>query len=242
MGGMDRKGGAAFPALLLALGMVLAAVVFGGFFLAARRGDATVQVVGSATQGFESDVVKWSLSLSRPVSLTGLQQGYGALGDDIAFLVDQLVAAGVDRDQVAVQPVTVNQQWGQGGEIVGYQLWQSLFLISPQVEAVERLALSPGALLRSGVVLQSSQLEYYFSGITELKHTLLASATQDAQARAQEIVGVTGAEVGTMVSARAGVFQIREPYSTAVEGYGMHSTGTREKEITVTVHATFRVH
>lgn len=43
-----------------------------------------------------------------------------------------------------------------------------------------------------------------------------------------------------MVSARADVLQITGPYSTEVAGYGIHSTATRDKEISVTVHATFR--
>jgi hypothetical protein len=37
------------------------------------------------------------------------------------------------------------------------------------------------------------------------------------------------------------VFQITEPFSTEVTDYGVHSTSTRSKEITVTVHATFSV-
>ena len=41
------------------------------------------------------------------------------------------------------------------------------------------------------------------------------------------------------MAARAGVFQITEPYSTEVSDYGVHNTSTRVKEITVTVHATF---
>ena len=40
-------------------------------------------------------------------------------------------------------------------------------------------------------------------------------------------------------TARAGVFQITEPYSTEVSGMGMYNTSTRRKEITVTVHASF---
>jgi hypothetical protein len=38
------------------------------------------------------------------------------------------------------------------------------------------------------------------------------------------------------------VFQITEPYSTEVSGFGVHNTATRQKEITVTVHASFALH
>src|SRR5690606_32121047 len=61
----------------------------------------------------------------------------------------------------------------------------------------------------------------------------------DAQRRAEEIAGSAGSRVGDVISARAGVFQITEPYSTEVSGMGMYSTSTRRKEITVTVHGDF---
>jgi hypothetical protein len=66
-------------------------------------------------------------------------------------------------------------------------------------------------------------------------------ATQDAQRRADEIAGSAGSRVGALLSARAGVFQITEPYSTEVSGFGVHCTATRRKEITVTVHGDFEL-
>jgi hypothetical protein len=99
--------------------------------------------------------------------------------------------------------------------------------------------LHPSDLISLGISPQSSTLEYFYSGIDALKHDLLAGASADARTRAGEIVMGTERSVGALTAARAGVFQIREPYSTEVAGYGMHSTSTRKKEITVTVHATF---
>lgn len=104
---------------------------------------------------------------------------------------------------------------------------------------LEAIALDPGSLLESGVVLQHARLEYFFSGIDELKHSLLGQATEDARRRAEEIAGGSGLAIDRIVAARAGVFQITEPFSTEVSDYGVHNTSTRTKEITVTVHATF---
>ncbi|HEY0672393.1 MAG TPA: SIMPL domain-containing protein, partial [Longimicrobiales bacterium] len=82
-------------------------------------------------------------------------------------------------------------------------------------------------------------LEYYYSDIARIKHNLLGAATRDARARADEIAKSAGSEVGQIIAARSGVFQITEPYSTEVSGMGMYNTGTRRKEITVTVRADF---
>ena len=92
--------------------------------------------------------------------------------------------------------------------------------------------------MQNGLVLEGSSLEYFYDDMATLKRSLLRQAREDAQARAEEIAGDG---LGALVEARAGVFQIREPYSTEVEGYGMYSTATRAKEMTVTVHAVFQV-
>jgi hypothetical protein len=84
-------------------------------------------------------------------------------------------------------------------------------------------------------------LQYFSTRLADIKQDLLAKATRDARARAEKILSGTERSLGKVTSLRAGVFQITEPYSTEVSGYGMYSTQTREKEITVTVHASFTI-
>ena len=107
------------------------------------------------------------------------------------------------------------------------------------VDQLEKLALNPWTFTDQGIFLQSSNLEYYISNIDQVKRDLLADATKDAKQRAEEIVKSSGDVIKNIMTARAGVFQITEPYSTEVMDYGIYNTSTREKDITVTVHVTF---
>jgi uncharacterized protein len=225
-------------AAILALGIVGGALAFGLLFKASRS-ERSVQVTGAATRAFESDIAKWRLSLSLPVAGSDLTQGYAELSRDVALLTERLRALGVPDSAINLQPVSSQPQWNREGERSGFILQQPLFVVSSDVAAIERLALAPGTVLPAGIALEFSQLEYFYSGIAELKHSLLGEATRDAQARAQEIVGSTDGSLGSIAEARAGVFQITEPLSTETSGGGMHSTATRRKEITVTVHARF---
>ena len=59
------------------------------------------------------------------------------------------------------------------------------------------------------------------------------------QKGAEEIAKSTGDRIVHIVSARAGVFQITEPYSTEVADYGIYNTMTKKKDITVTVSTVF---
>ena len=229
-------------ALVLGAAAILAATVFGVFFRSARTTRDTIQVTGAATEPFEADVVKWSITISRQVATDGVADGYAALREDRAQVVRRLGEAGIPEQSLNVQPVTANPRWDQFGSQVGFSLDQGLTVVAEGGgRELEALALDPGPLLEGGVVLQYSRLEYFFSGIDELKHRLLSQATADARRRAEEIAGGSEMTIDKIVSARAGVFQITEPFSTEVTDYGVHSTATRKKEITVTVHATFSV-
>ena len=237
----DGGRGTLLAAGVLAAGAVLAALIFGLFFHAARAPAQTVRVVGAATQPFEADIVKWRFMLSRPVSDAALRQGYAQLREDVAGIHALLRARGLPDSALIVQPPTAQPVWGREGQRTGYTLQQPVVVISERMQDVEPIALDPATLLREGAALESSQLEYFYSGIARLKQELLSAATRDARARAAQIAENTGAAVGKIISARSGVFQITEPYSTEVSGFGVYNTASRRKEITVTVHADFEL-
>lgn len=232
---MDRA-----ASLVLGLFLLLAATVFGLFHFRSRDQRETISVTGAATERFESDVVKWSITMSRQVPTEGFGSGYALLREDLGRIRGLLREAGIPDQAVGVQPVNAMPTWDQFGTRTGYNLEQSVYVVAEDGgQAVETLALDPTPLVEAGIVLSSSRLEFFYSKIDELKHSLLSAATADAMRRAGEIAGAAGQSVDEIVSARAGVFQITEPYSTEVSDYGVHNTAARIKDITVTVHATF---
>jgi hypothetical protein len=227
-------------AAILAAGLILAALIFGTFFKQART-EHLLRVTGSASQAFVGDVAKWRLTLSRQATEGEQSQGYAQLRADAERLRARLRAAGLPDSSFSLMPPTAQPMWGPNGQRTGYNLQQPLFVISTEPDKLEALATDPSSFATGGTAIDQSQLEYFFSGIAELKHSLLGKATQDARRRAEEIAGSAGSRVGDILSARAGVFQINEPYSTEVSAGGMYNTSTRRKEITVTVHADFRL-
>ena len=226
------------PSAIVAGGLVLAALIFGLLFKQARGAQHTISVTGSASESFVSDVVKWRLVLSRQVADGGQTRGYAQLREDAERLRERLRQVGVADTAMSMLPPSAQPMWGPQGVRTGYTLQQPVFIISNS-PALEQLALDPGAFTSTGTAVDQSTLEYFYTGIARLKHSLLGAATRDAQLRAEEIARSTGSDVGKILTARAGVFQITEPYSTEVSGMGMYNTSTRRKEITVTVHASF---
>ena len=146
---------------ILAAGAVLTALVFGAFFFNARAPQQTVRVVGSASQGFEADIVKWRLTLSRQVSDAAIRSGYAELRDDVAHFRSVLRARGLPDSAVIAQPPTAQPMWGREGVRTGYTLQQPMYVISERLADVEPLALDPVGVIREGAALEMSQLEYF---------------------------------------------------------------------------------
>ncbi|HOE91948.1 MAG TPA: SIMPL domain-containing protein, partial [Candidatus Cloacimonadota bacterium] len=92
-----------------------------------------------------------------------------------------------------------------------------------------------------GIMLRSSNIEYYISELPQIKHNIIAEATKDAKIRAMKVADSSGGKVGKIISARVGVFQITEPLSTEVASYGIYSTSSKQKQISVTVSTEYEL-
>ena len=226
-------------AVVLSAGIVLAAFIWGMFFYESKAENTTIRVVGNASKRFGTDTVKWRLSVMRATKTSVVSDEYSLVAADVEKIVSELTSRGIDADDIAVQPISTNEMFSREGGISGYRVVQSLVVITDKVDVIEGMAINPASILSKGIVVENSRLEYYYSNVDELKRELLGDASRDARMRAEEIAGGSGEKVGAIRNARAGVFQITEPYSTEVSGYGIYNTSSREKEIKVTVHAEF---
>lgn len=229
------------PALILGIAFVFGISIFGRQLVRSRLGDNSIRVVGWASQLFESDIVNWRITIGRTTGLNDPRAGYTSLRRDHDLLTAFLARNGIQPSEISVQPVNRSNIYDERGRLSGYSFTQDFVIISTSIDTVERLAQNPDVLYEQGVSVQSSRLDYYISRLTEIKRELLAEATRDARARAEEIARSSGRRVGGLAYARAGVFQITEPYSTEVSDYGIYSTATRRKNVTITVTAAFGI-
>ncbi|MDZ4121536.1 MAG: SIMPL domain-containing protein, partial [Candidatus Cloacimonadaceae bacterium] len=140
---------------------------------------------------------------------------------------------------IEIQPVASAPVYENYGRISSYNLNQNVFVLSHDLQKIEDLALNPEFFASRGILIERSSLDYLYTQLPELKKQLLAEATEDAVARATEISNAAKTKLGKMREARAGVFQITEPYSTDVSDYGIYSTRTKRKSISVTLTAVF---
>ncbi len=84
-------------------------------------------------------------------------------------------------------------------------------------------------------------MEYYYSKLPDLRVSLLSDAVKDAKARAEQIAQGTGRGIGNVLSASNGVVQVISPNSVDVSDYGSYDTSSIEKDVMVTIKASFRL-
>ena len=226
-------------ASILAAGIIIAAFVWGAFFISARS-EQSIRVVGQGVKTVTSDLIKWNMTINKTTNVAYRSEGPSWIQEDLIKLKKYLADNGIEEKDILVEPVSSYANYGNNG-ITGYNFSQRVEVRSNDIEKIEKLALDNKALAKQDIYLQYSDLEYFVSNLAELKAEMLALATVDAKARAEEIAKSSGNKICSLLSAKTGVFQIRKPLSMDVSDYGIYNTSSKEKEIAVTVNATFKI-
>lgn len=233
---------------ILTVGLIIAALILGGFFYQAVKNQNTIKVVGISKKAFTADKLKWALTFETKADQDQLEQGYLEMQKKLSDFKKEIKNVGIETEQFNVQPITVNKEFnyitknGNSQRVfTGYKLKQYLFLITEDIEAVEDLVLDPLKLYNKDIIIAASNLEYFYYEIDELKKEILAEATVNAQTRAEKMLANTNLKIDKVISMNSGVFQITEPYSTNTSSLGVYNTSSKNKEISVTAHTTFSI-
>ena len=228
--------------LFLAAGIVFAALVVAGAWTRIAESQV-INVTGSARKNVTSDLAVWHCQFS--VEDPSLLAANEKLKSDLAKVEGFLRAHGVNDYSIA--PVQIREVTARGknedGETVarrtGYQLTQSIGVQSTEVSRVMLLSRECAQLLSDGVALVSGGIDFLYTKAGETKVEMMAEATKDARARAEQIAGQGGRKIKELRAARMGVIQINPLYSSETSWQGNNDTSSLEKTITATVSATF---
>jgi len=226
----------------IAEAIIISAIILGCFFYCAQKPVNTVRVVGYASGEYDSDILRWSLSIGTTIYSSDLAQGFQTLNRDIQKFRDFLSKKGFDTKKIDIRPAYNYQNYNRDGVAIGYVFDQTIcFTIDDpsRFEEVETLATDLTELLATGINFRNSSLEYFISALPDVKKQIIGEATKDARERALQVAESSKSKLGKLTYGRVGVFQITEPLSTEVQSYGIYNTNTRKKQISVTLTGEF---
>ena len=229
--------------LALAAGLVFASFVVASAWTRIAESQV-VNVTGSARKNVRSDLVVWRANFS--VDAPTLLEAQQKLQTDFSKITFFLQSRGLT--QFAAQPVQIHditaKQHGNDDDTsvtvrVGYRLTQTIEVRSPDVDGVPKLAGNSGELLQQDIAFVSEGFEFIYTKAGDAKVEMMAEATKDARARAEQIATQGGRSIKELRNARMGVVQINPLYSSSTSWEGNNDASSLEKTITATISATF---
>jgi hypothetical protein len=230
-------------AIIVGIALVVSALAFGIFYYSGQMVSSkdALSVTGSAKTRVTSDQAKLVLALTRTVTRQTLSSGYEVIAKDVSATRVFLKQAGIPDETITESTVSMNQMYKPNGDMNEFELRQIVTVQSDDVQKITDISKTISSLTSQGVFLSIQSLEYYYSKLPDLRVSLLSDAIKDAKARAEKIAQGTGREVGSVQVASSGVVQVLTPNSVEVSDYGAYDTSSIEKDIMVTVKASFRL-
>jgi hypothetical protein len=235
--------------LIFAIAIVIAAAVLANSVINRNRPQGTINVTGLGEQNFTSDLVVWEGNFSRESK--DLKEAYASLESDRTAVTNYLKSKGISTEQLVFNAVSTNPIYQQnytangnyaGQTFQGYQLNQSLVIESKEVEKVEKISREITELLNQGITFYSQPPRYYYTQLESLKLEMISKATEDGRIRAERIAENSNSDLGNLITANMGIFQITGQNSGEDFSWGgTFNTSAKNKTASITMKLSFEV-
>ena len=250
-----RAGGPYF-----ALANVVCVGILAWAYLSVKLEPKTLAVTGSARKGILSDQVTWTGTITAKDA--NLVKAYDELKIASDKVKDFLVTNGIPETNITLSAIVTTRRFHQEivpatpatattpaspanvittDKVETYTLTQSIAINSADMTKVPWVSRAVTSLIKEGVEIDSGPPSYLYTKLSELKINMLADATKDATARAEQIVENAHGRLGKLVEARMGVMQINPKGVSATSAEGNNDTSSYEKDITAIVSVKFEV-
>ncbi|MFM6947075.1 MAG: SIMPL domain-containing protein [Flavobacteriales bacterium] len=238
-----------FSTILIAAAVIITGLILGKSYLSKGKPDDTVSVTGLGEESFDSDLIVWKASFSR--NSYELKDAYAQLNKDLRSVKAYLKSRGITDDEMVFEAAEIEKLWSRvyddEGNLTqttfeGYALKQQLKISSKKVDIVENTSRQVSELIDAGIELNSEAPEYYYTKLAKLKLQMIEAATRDAHDRAAKIAENGGGNLGKLMFADMGIFQITaENSSEEYEWGGSFNTNSRRKTASVTIRLKYAI-
>lgn len=234
-------------ALIAAVGIFSAGLAVSGYLLGdglrrAKSAERSISVRGVSERDVTADLATWTISFS--------QEGpdlaaVNARADQQSAAVRRFFAsAGFKPAEVSDSGVSfarnhVRNDEGQRVE-TRITVTRSVQLRTAEVMKAQKAHEGLPALLREGVELDGSNLNYSFTRLNQLKPEMIAEATRRARDSAEQFARDSGASVGQIRTASQGYFSVG-PRDGAEDGEGSSASDSPFQKVRVVTSVDYDV-
>ncbi|MGN6374129.1 MAG: SIMPL domain-containing protein [Sphingomonas sp.] len=229
--GARMNGGLIVAAVVLAIGIVVGGYLMGNGLVRARHADRAVTVRGLAERDVLADLATWNLSYSEQG--TNLADVQARITQDTQAVRAYFQRLGFPADALQPAGAGVSQFYNNGEPRVTIN--QRLQLRTTDIPRARRAVADQFDLVKAGVQLQEgSKMNYSFTKLNQIKPAMVAAATKDARAAAEQFAKDSGTGVGGIKSATQGYFEIQARDGETGD-YGVADTPFKKVRVVTTV-------
>ncbi|WP_235912673.1 SIMPL domain-containing protein [Croceibacterium salegens] len=212
--------------------MIAGGYLLGDGLLRAKEADRSVTVRGLAERDVTADLATWTLSYSS--TSTDLGQAQAKLQADTRAIAAFFNGLGFPADAVQPTGANVSSYTGDNG-VTRYTVRQRMTLRSNDIDRAQKAVAKQFDLIDRGVLLEEgSAISYTFTKLNDIKPEMVAEATKDARASAEQFAQDSGASVGSIKDATQGYFTI-ESRDGESGGWGAADTPYKKVRVVTTV-------
>src|SRR5690606_3656561 len=204
-----------FVTLVAALAIAAAGWFIGDGLRTARMDDRYVTVKGLAEREVQADLAVWPIRyVATGNALADVQATLRRQTEVIRGFLEKAGISGAEIELAGVEVTDVAAQaWRDGPVRERFIVAQTLMVRTEDVAAVEAASRKLGELLEAGIVLSSdygpvNKPSYVFTGLNDIKPEMIAEATRNARAGAEQFAADSGSRLGAIRRANQGLFQI----------------------------------
>lgn len=225
-------------AAVLSLGLIVGGYLLGNGLVRAREADRSVMVRGLAERDVTADLATWTIAYSATAG--DLETAQSSIERDSTSIRGFFQELGFPAD--ALQPTGVNvSQFTDNSGLQKFTVRQRMMLRTNDIKRAQDAVKRQFDLVRRGVVLEEgSGIAYTFTGLNSIKPAMVAIATKDARASAEQFAEDSGTSVGSIKSATQGYFEINARDGEAGGGWGVSDTPYKKVRVVTTVNFFLR--
>ncbi len=219
-------------AAVLAVGLIAGGYLLGNGLVRAREADRSVTVRGLAEREVTADLATWTIAYSATAEdLAGAQSSVDEDSNAIRAFFKEV---GFPAEEL--QPTGVNVSQFTDNGVTKFTVRQRMTLRSTDIKRAQAAVRRQFDLVRRGVVLEEgSGMAYTFTKLNSIKPAMVAQATKDARASAEQFAQDSGTSVGTIKSATQGYFEVNARDGDSGGGWGVSDTPFKKVRVVTTV-------
>lgn len=218
---------------ILSLGLVAGGYLLGDGLTRMKMAERSVTVRGLAEREVTADLATWTISYS--ATAQDMASAQASVDQDAASI--RAFFAGLGFPEDSIQPTGANVSSYTNEGVTNFTVRQRMTLRTTDIERAQRAVRQQADLVRRGVLLEEgSGMSYTFTKLNDIKPEMVAEATRDARASAQQFAEDSGADVGGIRQATQGYFEIT---ARDGDGGGWGSADTPFKKVRVVTTVDF---